>query len=753
MKMFGFAKLIRLIGVAAPVGLCLFAYHSGFGSAVEEGNPSSGMFVGSTGCRDCHAEFYDKWSTSHHGLAMQPYSETFARHALESQTTPVAIGQVTYRADIERRHAVEEEGPDGRKHYPITHVMGGKNVYYFLTELERGRLQVLPVAFDVHKKNWFDTAASGVRHFPSGADEPVPWTDRAYTFNTACYRCHVSQSSSIYDFESDAYHTTWNEPGINCEACHGPARDHVRLFQTLPPGETPTDIQIISTQNFTTEQINHLCATCHAKAASLGTEFTPGDRFFDHYDLTLLEHPDYYPDGRDLGENYTYTSWLASPCAKSGRLDCLHCHTSSGRYRFNESNANHSCLPCHQERVENAVAHTHHPEGSAGNKCVSCHMPMTTFAHMNRTDHSMRPPAPSATLAFQSPNACNLCHTDQPVEWADRWVREWRPRDFQAAVLARGALIDAARKHNWSRLSEMLNFVKDKEHDEVDRASMVRLLRECAKNDKWPVLIEALDDPSPLVRAGAADALSPWITDASLPGLVKTLRDEYRLARIRAAAVLAGIPQSMLSPDDRVRLEQATAEYIDSLRARPDHWSSHYNLGNFYMSENQPQPAIDAFERARRLDPRNPLILTNLSIAYSMAGRNDRAFECLRGALKADPENAPAMFNLGLLHAEEGNRAEAERYLRDAFRFDPTLAPAAYNLAILVSSHNLDDTIHFCRVAYELDPGNPDYGYTLAYFLAERGNREEAVSVLETLLRDHPDRQDASNLLRSLLSR
>ncbi len=47
----------------------------------------------------------------------------------------------------------------------------------------------------------------------------------------------------------------------------------------------------------------------------LSVSFRPGDKFFDHFDLVTLEHADYYPDGRDLGENYTFTSWLMSPCA------------------------------------------------------------------------------------------------------------------------------------------------------------------------------------------------------------------------------------------------------------------------------------------------------------------------------------------------------------------------------------------------------------------------------------------------------
>lgn len=114
---------------------------------------------------------------------------------------------------------------------------------------------------------------------------------------------------------------------------------------------------------------------------ALISTYAPGEKFFDHFDLVTLESPDYYPDGRDLGENYTYTSWLMSPCVKSGKLDCMHCHTSSGRYRFKTAeDANNACLPCHDERVHNAPAHTHHEAGSLGSRCVSCHMPTTSFS-------------------------------------------------------------------------------------------------------------------------------------------------------------------------------------------------------------------------------------------------------------------------------------------------------------------------------------------------------------------------------------
>lgn len=59
--------------------------------------------------------------------------------------------------------------PAGKKKNTVSpEVLGGKNVFYFLTPLDKGRLQTLPLAYDMGRKEWFDMAASGVRHFPGG---------------------------------------------------------------------------------------------------------------------------------------------------------------------------------------------------------------------------------------------------------------------------------------------------------------------------------------------------------------------------------------------------------------------------------------------------------------------------------------------------------------------------------------------------------------------------------------------------------
>ena len=76
---------------------------------------------------------------------------------------------VTGRSSTPGKGYVLEQGPQGRKTYPIAHVLGGKNVYYFLTPLDRGRLQTLPVSYDVRKKEWFDTAGQRGPPFPRAA--------------------------------------------------------------------------------------------------------------------------------------------------------------------------------------------------------------------------------------------------------------------------------------------------------------------------------------------------------------------------------------------------------------------------------------------------------------------------------------------------------------------------------------------------------------------------------------------------------
>jgi tetratricopeptide (TPR) repeat protein len=690
-------------------------------------------YAGSSSCQQCHQHFYGLWAGSHHGLAMQPWSSAFAKQVLRAQGEDLEIRGVRYRVELAQGEMIEG-GAKTEKRYRIAQVMGGKNVFYFLTPLDRGRLQVLPLGYDVRRQEWFDVAASAVRHFAPQPDAALDWRESPFTFNTACFNCHVSQLSNNSDLTTDTYHTTWTEPGINCETCHGPAAAHVQRARATPQGQPVQPLGLIATSSFSADQMNSLCGSCHAKMSPLSTSFSPGAPLYDHCAVVGLEQLDFYPDGRDLGENFTWTTWRLSPCLKSSQLDCLHCHTSSGRYRFAGETANQACLPCHASQVQNAAAHAHHKAGTPAATCVSCHMPVTEFARMRRTDHSMRPPAPAASLAFGSPNACNLCHADKDAAWTDQAVRQWQERDYQAPLLQRARWVAAARKQDWSALPSIIDYLAGLHREEVWAASLVQLLRPCDDERKWKGILPCLADPSPWVRAAAVDACADQLRSEMIGPLVAATRDSSRWVRIRAAAALAAWPLTTLSAPDRASLAKATDELQASLLARPDDSSSHYNLGNFYLARHDFAQAIAAFRTASQLDPKNVAPWVNASLAYNALGKNDGAEDALRHALTLDPTNAVASLNFGMLQAELGKPDQAEKAFRTAFTSDPQSAAAAYNLGVLLAAGHPDEALVWCRRAAELRPQDPKYAYTLAFSLAQQQQPDQAARVLEKAL-------------------
>jgi tetratricopeptide (TPR) repeat protein len=388
----------------------------------------------------------------------------------------------------------------------------------------------------------------------------------------------------------------------------------------------------------TAEQRNDLCSACHGHIAPLTASYKPGDRFFDHFGLATLEINAFYPDGRGLGETFTLTNWLMNPCAKAAKLDCMHCHTSSGRYRFQTpEKANNACLPCHAKRVKNATVHTHHQAGSPGSRCVSCHMAPTYYARMKQSDHSMLPPTPAATIAFKSPNACNNCHTDKDAAWADRRVRKWHKRDYQAAVLRRARLIDDARKGDWKNLPEMLKYIQSKDRDGVFAASLIRLMFMNRDENILPVLLTAVKDPSPLVRSAAAQALGYRPSPETRNALIQAANDDYRVVRISAAYGLTTPSFGKIGESDAKGVNRAVDEFLASLMMHPDLWTSYDITGNVYQRRGRFKEAESAYRTALRIEPRAVSVMLSLSSVYLQQGKIDKAEEILRQAVKLEP--------------------------------------------------------------------------------------------------------------------
>jgi tetratricopeptide (TPR) repeat protein len=379
-------------------------------------------------------------------------------------------------------------------------------------------------------------------------------------------------------------------------------------------------------------------------------------------------------------------------------------------------------------------------------------MPTTEFARMTRSDHSMRPPTPATTIKYKSPNACNLCHDDKDAKWSDEYVRQWFADDYQKPVLELAALIDEARKSNWKRLDEILAYIAGTNRDEVFASSFIRLLRNCESQKKWPTIIKALEkDPSPLVRGSAAQALDNYVTSESMQPLLKATQDEYRLVRVNAAASLAEVLPEHVDPPYDKSLKAATAEYISAMHSREDDYVSHYNLGNFHMARQDGRAARDSFERAIELRPDFIPPYINVAFVYNALGLNDKAEAAFKKAVELEPKNLPAHLNLGMLLGEMNRPRDAEKTFRKALEIDPNCATAAYNLGVLIAAEKPDESLHWCRKACELQPDNPHYGYTYAFYLCHTGKTQQGIRILQAMVDQKAAYLDAYMLLGATL--
>src|SRR5690606_21035624 len=113
---------------------------------------------------------------------------------------------------------VNTEGPDGEYHdYEVKYTFGVDPLQQYMVEMPRGRVQVLRVSRDVHRKEWFDVTPPDVPDERIEPGDPLHWTGIAQNWNTTCADCHSTDVRKNYDPPTDSYHTTYQEIDVSCE--------------------------------------------------------------------------------------------------------------------------------------------------------------------------------------------------------------------------------------------------------------------------------------------------------------------------------------------------------------------------------------------------------------------------------------------------------------------------------------------------------------------------------------------------------
>ena len=628
------------------------------------------------------------------------------------------------------------DGPDGALHdYEITYTFGVAPLQQYLVAFPGGQSQALGIAWDSRPRSrggqrWFHLHPN--EHIDH--EDPLHWTGATENWNFMCADCHSTNVRKKYDAATGRYATTFAEISVSCEACHGPGSTHVSwarkegdwqrlkgrgLLIALDEREgvswardATTGEPGRSTARRSQREIE-MCARCHARRGHLHEDHVHGQRLDDDYRVALLDDDLYYPDGQIKGEVYEYGSFVQSRMFAEG-VTCSDCHDPH-RPELRASGDN-LCLQCHAEATYFTAKHHFHAAGSAGARCVDCHMPATTYMVVDpRRDHSLRVPRPDLTVKLGVPNACNGCHTNRPATWAARTVEKWyghTPSGHQqfAEALAAGTAgaPDAQRR--------LVALVADRGQPAIARASAIDRMAHHLTPTTIASVRDALSDADALVRRAAVHALADADPRVRAPMLSPLLEDAVRVVRIDAAAALAGVPPELLSSTDGAALRKATAEFVAAQELNADRPEAYLALASVHASQQ----------------------------AFDLAEAD------LKRALAIDPTFVPAAVNLADLYRTTGRDRDAEPILREALthaRDNPSLLHALG--LVMVREKRVGESIELLGAAARLAPGHPRYGYVYAVALYSDGRKAEALRTLEGVLARHPYDRDSLSALVS----
>ncbi len=684
------------------------------GVAIPASADGGAHFVGSRACADCHARQYRAWSGSHHQLAMQPATPDTVLGDFNGASVEEGDGALFSRTGD--TFSVRTTGPDGEQHdYPVRYTFGVYPLQQYLLGLPGGRLQAFGNAWDSRPRKeggqrWFALYPQS----DGQPSSPLHWTAIDQNWNARCAYCHSTGVRKHYDPATREYATSYAEISVGCEACHGPGSAHVAWarrtdarsaaadngltvrFGDQPQGRWHYDS---SAQKVVGHGPNndHLevetCARCHSLGTPLHEAAARGQPIGDTTLVALLDPVLYYPDGQIRGEVFEYGSFIQSRMYHAG-VTCSNCHDPHTAKLRAEGNA--VCTRCHLASRYDTPDHHHHDEGSAGARCIACHMPGRTYMQVDvRHDHSIRVPRPDLSTRLGTPNACNRCHRDKSPAWAAGAIEKW-PDDGYKGFQHFGGALWAGRNGAPGARQGLLRLVMDAEQPAIARATALVLLGDQGGGGEEHVFRRAARDVSPLVRRAAARHPS---------AALELLNDPVRSVRITAAQTLAPSHGSLPSRETARSLKNAIDEYLQVQALSADRPEAHLGLARFHSAQGKPASAREELEAALRLDPAFVPAAVNLAEFYRVQGQDESAGTVLRRALKRAPD-APALhYALGLQQVRQGESARALGELADAHR---------------------------------LAPDEPQYAYAYALALSGNGDVQGAMGVLTTSLQQHP---------------
>ncbi len=434
-------------------------------------------FITSDSCRSCHPKYYASWRNSYHsamtrlptaGAVMGDFNDAEAhfdgnRFRMRRRGDEYWIEMPALRDDgaIDAAQPAWErkiELVTGSHHYQVYWFSGGHTA----------RMDQFPLVWLIKEQRWVPRESSFLVPPHQGISlEEGRW-------NEGCIRCHTTGGNPNWHSHFEMYPTA-AEFGISCEACHGPAEEHVEINgnplrrYTRRGGESDDNATTLPTR-LKAPLDSQVCGQCHSVnvEASValreewrqkGYSYRPGDDLHKERDIFRPTDPAmveayggkdsefirnfFWSDGMIRVAGREYNGLLETPCHQHGdesrRMSCFSCHqlhgnSDDGRNLKEWANdqlkpamrGNQACLQCHEAFAKDLSGHTRHAADSSGSLCYNCHMPHTTYGLLSSIrSHQVDSPDVATSLATGRPNACNQCHLDQTLDWTATHLSEW----------------------------------------------------------------------------------------------------------------------------------------------------------------------------------------------------------------------------------------------------------------------------------------------------------------------------------------
>lgn len=543
----GDTDLLRLWWEAVPHQVREVSLHN------SESNIRRDDYVGPEACKGCHAKNYDLWSHHSHRRMNALADETTVEGDFSGQARIEYLGGVgTFFRDAAGYRMKLVRG-DVEWLYDIHQTIGSRFFQYYVGTLRSGPASddhpfrthdhVLPFGYWLDRKEWVPIVHVGPE-LPDGERvdpfdlptvyelETQPLASSAFTiYASGCNMCHTTFPLA------DAFARKADKEGA-----HAPARLHWNLAAHLrqsqpelwPPVEHPADVPSEQIGALMRQLLGHeakdhavtlgvSCEACHLGSRAHAESADPAahkPEFFPKNEHLWVEQT-----GRPIetGRTHDNLNWACGRCHTGPRpeyaagmstwnsvecgdamkgscysqlrcVDCHEPHTGTGpAWTATPEQDDARCLKCHEkfEPAEARRQHTHHAPGSAGTHCMDCHMPRLNegLQDMVRT-HMIFSPTSAKMIESNQPNACNMCHTDRPIDWTLTHLKDWYGASFSEEKIAAA-------------------------YPSRDQ----------------PVALGWLKGADPAVRLVAADSLTRVKDHAALPHLVDSLDDPFLVNR------------------------------------------------------------------------------------------------------------------------------------------------------------------------------------------------------------------------------